>query len=135
MNHWVYPGLDHKARIFALNASKSSQIDLNGLLDCCCFVYDITPEEMRSESRIQHLVFARHAFVKIARDSTGMSYSSIADYIGKRNHATALNSYRQADALIQTYEPFAVNFNKIIALSNKAYNVKQAARLLELEII
>ena len=64
-----------------------------------------------------------------------MSYSSIADYIGKRNHATALNSYRQAEALIQTYEPFAVNFNKIIALSNKAYNVKQAARLLELEII
>ena len=135
MNHWIYPGLDHKTRIFALNASKSSQVDLNGLLDCCCFVYDVTPEEMRSTSRVQQLAFARHAFVKIARDATGMSYTAIAYYLGKRNHATAVNSYRQAGALIDTYPAFAKNFDKIISLSTKADNVKQAAKLLELGII
>lgn len=134
MNHWIYAGLAHRSKIFALNASKSSQRDLNSLLDCCCFVYDITPEQMKSEARFQNLVFARHSFVKIARDSTGMSYTAIADYVGKRNHATALNSYKQAEALLDTYQPFAIKFNQILAMSNRAEDIKDAKHLMKIPI-
>lgn len=135
MNYWVYPGLDHKEKILALNASKSSQVNLNGVLDCCSFVFDASPEELKSPSRLQHLALARHAFVKIVRDRTGMSYESIAEYLGKRNHATAVNSYRQAEALIETDKYFRQNYRKILALMVKVKNVREANELLNLQVI
>ena len=135
MNYWVYPGLEHKEKILALNASKSSQVNLNGVLDCCSFVFDASPEELKSPSRLQHLALARHAFVKIVRDRTGMSYQAIADYMGKRNHATAVNSYRQAEALIETDKQFRQNYRKILALMVKVKNVREANELISLQVI
>lgn len=135
MNYWVYPGLEYREKILALNASKSSQVNLNGVLDCCSFVFDASPEELKSPSRLQHLALARHAFVKIVRDRTGMSYESIAEYLGKRNHATAVNSYRQAEALIETDKYFRQNYRKILALMVKVKNVREANELLNLQVI
>jgi chromosomal replication initiation ATPase DnaA len=134
MNYWIYPGLEHKSRILALNASKSSRADLNGLLDCCCFIYDTTPEEIRGPLRIQNLALARHAFVKIARDHSGLPWQSIADYLGKRNHATAMNSYRQAEALIETDRYFRQQYNRIKAMLTKAVTVEDAIKLMQIEI-
>lgn len=135
MNYWSYPGLEHREKILAINASKSSQVNLHGILDCCSFVFDASPEELKSPSRLQHLALARHAFVKITRDRTGMSYAGIAEYLGKRNHATAVNSYRQAEALIETDKYFRQNYRKILALMVKAQNVRQAAELIKLQVI
>lgn len=135
MNYWIYPGLEYKAKIFALNAEMSSQVNLNGILDCCCFVFEVTPEEMRSPSRVQKLAFARHAFVKIARDTTNMSYRAISEYIGRRNHATVVHSARTAQDLIETDQIFRNQYNKVIALSIKATRVKEAAELLKLQVI
>ena len=129
MNYWVYPGLQHRTKMLALNASKSSQGDINGLLDCCSFVFNVTPQAMLGPSRVQHLAFARHAFVKICRDATQMSYAAISEYLGKRNHATAINSYVQAEALLETDKEFKRSFEQVLAMYLKARTVEHAALL------
>lgn len=135
MNYWSYPGLDHKTKIFALNAKMSSQVNLLGVLDCCCFVFDVTPEEIRSPSRTQRLATARHAFAKIARDTTKIPYKAIAQYIGRRDHATIVHSSKVAQDLIDTDKEFRRQYNQVLALSIKATRAKEAAELLKLQIV
>lgn len=58
-----------------------------------------------------------------------MSYAAISEYLGKRNHATAINSYVQAEALLETDKEFKRSFEQILAMYLKARTVEHAALL------
>lgn len=131
MNYWIYPGLTQQAKALALNDSLSNQGDINGLLDCCCFIFNVTRQGMLGPSRVQNLAFARHAFVKICRDNTMMSFGSISNYLGKRNHATAINSYNVAQDLIATDPAFKKKYDGVYFMYTKARTVQHAAKLQE----
>ena len=129
MNYWIYPGLTHTAKALALNESLSNQGDINGLLDCCCFIFNVSRAGMIGPSRVQNLAFARHVFVKLCRDHTSMSFASISHFLGKRNHATAINSYRTAEDLIKTDKSFKKKYDGVLFMYTKARTVQHAAEL------
>ena len=134
MNYWIYPGLEQKFKGLALNESMSSRADFNGLLDCCSFAFDVTSKAMLGSSRVEKLAFARHAFVKIARDHTKLSYASISRFLGKRNHATAISGYRQAENLLYADKRFKEKYETAYYMYTKANNVKHASKLLNLNL-
>lgn len=131
-SHWVYAGLKHPMKLMVLNKHTSARADLNGILDCCSMVFDVTRDDILGQCRKQEYALARHAFVKLARDKTSESFTSIADFLGKRNHATAVNGMRRAEALIETYKLFRDQYNMCESLLKKAETIKEVYVMLEL---
>lgn len=126
---WVYAGLKHRSRLYVLNAQTSSTADLNGVLEVCTIVFSVSRDDILGSCRKQEFAMGRHAFVKLARDRTNESYTMIADYLGKRNHATALNSYRRASDLIDTYPLFRDRHEMCVRLLQKADTIREAYQL------
>ena len=129
---WVSAGLKHRSRLYVLNAQTSSTADLNGVLEVCTIVFSVTRDDILGSCRKQEFAMGRHAFVKLARDRTNESYTMIAEYLGKRNHATAVNSYKRASDLIDTYPLFRDRHEMCVRLLEKADTIKEAYQLEQL---
>jgi chromosomal replication initiation ATPase DnaA len=129
---WVYAGLKHPMKLMVLNRHTSAHADLNGILECCSIVFNVTRDDILGQCRKQEYALARHAFVKLARDRTQESFTSIADFLGKRNHATAVNGKRRAEALIETYKLFRDQYEMCESLLTKAETVKETYKMQEL---
>ena len=95
-------------------------------------VFNVDRDDILGQCRKQEFALARHAFVKLARERTQESYTSIADFLGKRNHATAVNGKRRAEALIETYKLFRNQYEMCQSLLDKAETVNQAHKMQEL---
>lgn len=119
-------------RLMVLNRHTSAKADLNGILDCCSMVFNVTRDDILGQCRKQEYALARHAFVKLARERTQESFTSIADFLGKRNHATAVNGMKRAEALIETYKIFRDQYNMCESLLTKAETIEGAYKLMEL---
>ena len=129
---WVYAGLKHPMKLMVLNRHTSASADLNGILECCSIVFNVTRDDILGQCRKQEYALARHAFVKLARERTQESFTSIADFLGKRNHATAVNGKRRAEALIETYKLFRDQYEMCESLLNKAETVKETYKMQQL---
>ena len=129
---WVYAGLKHPMKLMVLNRHTSASADLNGILECCSIVFNVTRDDILGQCRKQEYALARHAFVKLARERTQESFTSIADFLGKRNHATAVNGVRRAEALIETYKLFRDQYEMCESLLNKAETVKETYKMQQL---
>ena len=126
---WVYAGLKQRSRLFLINRHTSSHADLNGILECCTIVFSASRDDILGSCRKHEFALARHAFVKLARDRTHESYAVISEYLGKRNHATAVNSFKQANVLIETYPMFRDKYEMTARLLKKAETIKEAHNL------
>ena len=56
--------------------------------------YNVTLQDFKSSSRNQKVSSARHVAVYLAREITGKSFESIAEYFNKK-HTTMLYSYEK----------------------------------------
>lgn len=119
-------------KLMVLNRHTSAHADLNGILECCSIVFNVTRDDILGQCRKQEYALARHAFVKLARDRTQESFTSIADFLGKRNHATAVNGMRRAAALHETYKLFRDQYDLCVSLLDKAETVQQTYKMQQL---
>jgi len=65
-----------------------------------CAYYDLKPEQLRSRFRHQHLAQARHVAALVLR-LAGYSYASIARFLGRSDHTTAMSSCEKAEQDLQ----------------------------------
>lgn len=86
-----------------------------------CQIYDITPDDIYSHNRQQHIVYARHTFNYICRKTLRMSFESIARIIN-RDHSTVIHSVRQTQDLIEYDRQFASTYKQIIELLDSYSN-------------
>ena len=131
-SHWLYVGLKYQARLLILHKHTSRKADLNGILDCCSIVFEITRDELLGRCRKQEFAIARHAFMKLSKDITEETYGAIGAFLGERDHSTALNSARKANDLIETYSPFRDKFEMCKRLLIKAETDKETYKLKKL---
>tara|TARA_R110002073_G_scaffold322903_2_gene499744 strand:- start:45 stop:569 length:525 start_codon:yes stop_codon:yes gene_type:complete len=124
---WLYAGLKYRERLLILNKHTSSTANLNGILECCSVVFGVSRDDITGSCRKQEFAMARHAFAKLARDGTEETFSAIAEFLGKRNHATAMNSYTKACNYIDIYPKFRDKYEMCSHLLKKAETIKDAA--------
>lgn len=62
-----------------------------------CSFFNITVSDLKSKSRLKHLVQARNLAMYIARTDLKLSLSEIGFLFGKRNHSTVLNSLKKIE--------------------------------------
>ena len=66
-----------------------------------CNYYNLTPEQLRSESRSSDIRTARQVAMYLMRKITAMSFQEIGAALG-RNHSTTINSVSRVEKLIET---------------------------------
>ena len=81
--------------------------------------FKVTIDEICSDSRLRENADARKAVVYFLRKYTAVSNNNVASEI-KKNHATIIYYYRQAESLINTDIDFKIKISKVeIALGIK----------------
>ena len=66
-----------------------------------CNYYNLTPEQLRSESRSSDIRTARQIAMYLMRSMTSMSFQEIGAALG-RNHSTTINAVSRIEKLIET---------------------------------
>jgi chromosomal replication initiator protein len=66
-----------------------------------CNYYNLTPEQLRSESRSSDIRTARQIAMYLMRSMTSMSFQEIGSALG-RNHSTTINAVSRIEKLIET---------------------------------
>lgn len=75
--------------------AKPSPPSLEQIVRLVCDEMGISPEELTSSSRRGEVVQARQVAVFLARETTGESWTRIAEALGRTDHTTVLHAYRQ----------------------------------------
>jgi len=83
-----------------------------------CQIYNITPDDIYSKNRTQHILYARHTFNYICRRTLRMSLESIGRIIN-RDHSTIIHSVRQTQDLIEYDRNFAKTYQQAHGLTPK----------------
>jgi chromosomal replication initiation ATPase DnaA len=100
MNPYAIPGLPHT-------------FTLEEILAHAADVFGVTVEDIKSPTRKQPIIFARHAYFAAAVRHTNFPLVAIARPCG-RHHTTVLNSKKAAENLTATnYKDFRLLFNEL----------------------
>ena len=85
--------------------------------DSVCKVFELTPIQLRSKSRIRHIIEARASLCYILHKKQGLSSTAVADYL-KLNHATVLHHCKNVANWIEVDEKFNNKFKQLRIIYN-----------------
>lgn len=84
------------------------------ILSSVCDIFEVEISEVRSKSRVGNLPDSRKAIIYILKKYFKRSISSICKEINK-NHCIIAETFRTAEALMQTDKEFKIKMDRIIA--------------------
>jgi hypothetical protein len=73
------------------------QTELSRILSAVSITFGVKAEDVVSSSRKREHSLARHAVCRIAREQTNFTLSEVGEFLGGRDHATMLTSYRKSE--------------------------------------
>ena len=92
-----------EAEIATLRIRKEPENDLRRrIVVICCDAYGVTLREMFSERKYYNVAWARQLAMAIFREpgmvcESGMSLKSIAEYFGRKDHATVVHAVKMVN--------------------------------------
>ena len=75
--------------------SEKPQVAPTELLDAVCRHLQLSPGEIASQKRNRSLTYARHLAMYLLREDVGLTYSAVAQLLGKKDHSTVVHAYTQ----------------------------------------
>jgi chromosomal replication initiator protein len=75
--------------------SERTQIAPTQLLDAVCQHLQLSPSEITSQKRNRGLTYARHLAMYLLREDAGLTYSAVAQLLGKKDHSTVVHACTQ----------------------------------------
>ena len=91
---YVFPGLKYKEFMSKNVKFRKGKITPEEILSIVAKNCGVTSEQIISKTRIGEVVEARHILCGIMRNNFNYGLKSIGDFVGKRDHTTAINSIR-----------------------------------------
>lgn len=76
------------------------QAEWTDAMRVACQIYDVTPDQVISQNRKQHIVYARHLFCYLCRKELKMTFAGIG-YIVHRDHSSIINAVNVYTDLIK----------------------------------
>lgn len=92
---------------------KKDKISLKDIKKAVTKFYGISYRELEGSSRIKKLTNARHMFVYLSREMINAPYTTISQELCRKDHTTAINSYKKAKGLISKDDVFKLAMEKI----------------------
>ena len=75
--------------------NEKPQVAPTELLDAVCRHLNLSPSEITSQKRNRALSYARHLAMYLLREDIGLTYSAVAQLLGKKDHSTVVHAYSQ----------------------------------------
>ena len=75
--------------------SDKPQVAPTELLDAVCRHLNLSPSEITNQKRNRALTYARHLAMYLLREDVGLTYSAVAQLLGKKDHSTVVHAYTQ----------------------------------------
>ncbi|MEM9421123.1 MAG: DnaA/Hda family protein [Pseudomonadota bacterium] len=94
-------------------ATRREKVSLDDIFDFSAEVFGITPQEMKSKSRKQHVVRSRQAFCIVARKITDAPLTAIGGMID-RDHTTVMHSISKAEIVAESDAGFGDRLTTIL---------------------
>jgi chromosomal replication initiator protein len=76
------------------------QIKVEDILEAVLNYFNITKEELFSNSREKRIVYTRQVFTYLLRDILGLSFKSIGNILGGKDHTTIMHSYEKINIML-----------------------------------
>jgi len=76
------------------------QIKVEDILEAVLNYFNITKEELFSNSREKKIVYTRQVFTYLLRDILGLSFKSIGNILGGKDHTTIMHSYEKINIML-----------------------------------
>jgi chromosomal replication initiator protein len=76
------------------------QIKVEDILEAVLNYFNITKEELFSNSREKRIVYTRQVFTYLLRDILGLSFKNIGNILGGKDHTTIMHSYEKINIML-----------------------------------
>ena len=83
------------------------------ILNAVCSYYKIDLQELKSKSRIAHIISGRQVAIYFLKKHTPLSLQAIGDHFGGKNHSTILHSIKEVKNKIKSDENFSKELKDI----------------------
>jgi chromosomal replication initiator protein len=80
---------------------------IEDIIDACCTLWQVTQDDVFSQSRKANIVLVRQTIMYLAQRHTKLSTSKIGLLVGGRNHATVLHAIAQVKNRLATTPVYA----------------------------
>ncbi|MEN3015255.1 MAG: chromosomal replication initiator protein DnaA [bacterium] len=91
--------VEHLQEILKDLSHEDTKINPDNVIEVVTEYFNITREEIFSNSREKKIVYPRQVLTYLLRDTLGMSFKSIGNYLGK-DHTTIMHSYEKINVLL-----------------------------------
>lgn len=92
----------------------NTSIDVEGIKKIVCEYYGISTRDIESKKRSRDIAYPRQIAVFLSRELTDLSFPSIGEYFGGRDHTTMMHAYNKINEEFQNNESTKHNVNELI---------------------
>lgn len=96
-----------------LEQTQQKTIDSKSILENVGSYYNMSPEELCGKSRKKEVVKPRQIAMYLLRKESGISFPTIGEYFGGRDHTTAMHACEKIDKLLEHDEELLQELNFI----------------------
>lgn len=82
---------------YLVSPDKPLEITPDFIIKTVAEYYGLTTEDLKSEKRNKNIATARHIAIYLCREYTQLSYKSIGESFGGKDHSTCMNSYKKIE--------------------------------------
>lgn len=80
-------------------------LSLDNIFADICTVFEVAVEKCKTRTRFTEYIICRKIFCYVAKKKTGFSYKQIAEFIGGRDHTTAIHHTRKVEGFLKVKDP------------------------------
>lgn len=92
----------------------NTSIDVEEIKKIVCEYYGISTRDIESKKRSRDIAYPRQIAVFLSRELTDLSFPSIGEYFGGRDHTTMMHAYNKINEELQNNESTKHNVNELI---------------------
>jgi len=102
----IFPTLDSvKSVVLSLKSiAVKTNLTAKDLIDTVAEFYNLNPADILEKSRSRHISFPRQIIMYLLRVEMTMSYPSIGNTLGGRDHTTAMHAHNKINKSLETDE-------------------------------
>lgn len=100
-------------RLDTFDYFKFDSKNLRSVIKAVATQWNVTPNQIISQRRTQHLIYPRFAFCHIAHKVMSYTSHEVGLALDNRNHTTILHACDRTEDLLQNDKQFADNYNAV----------------------
>lgn len=97
-----------------IEANANKGLSIETIIKTVAEYFSLSDKELKSKSRVQDIVRARHIAIYLSYQLLEISYGRIGEYFGGRKHSSIIHSIQSIEEQLNTKLPSAVGLKKII---------------------